>query len=81
MVYASNLFKGAVQYAEPYLRAMEKSQWHSSDGTAVREWRDHFREYANAARRSRSVTGKPNRNAGTLNDTSEHKSQYGRERI
>jgi hypothetical protein len=49
-------FKGADKYAEPFLKAMTKSQWRHEDGTLVQNWRAMARAYAEgAARPARDV--------------------------
>jgi len=52
--FLSLQFHGADQFAQPFLKAMQKSGWKSKkDGRQVQRWQDMARAYANAAAKNR----------------------------
>ena len=50
--YLNCLFRGAGQYAKPFLKAMTKSHWRDRKGQPVQDWKAMAKEYANAAARN-----------------------------
>src|SRR5208282_476099 len=52
--YLNCQFKGAGQYARPFLKAMKESGWKSSnDGRQIQNWQNAAKGYANAAARNK----------------------------